>query len=48
MIEQETQPEAIPEPRNTPEGGPSRPAAPGARAGGAGRRRAKTHHQDPH
>ncbi|MEW2542892.1 hypothetical protein AB0874_23700, partial [Micromonospora chalcea] len=28
MIEQETQPEAIPEPRNTPEGGPSRPAAP--------------------
>lgn len=32
MIEQETQPEAIPEPRNAPEGGPSRPAAsvPGA------------------
>ncbi len=28
MIEQETQPEAIPEPRNTPEGGPSRPAVP--------------------
>ena len=41
MIEQETQPEAIPEPRNTPEGGPSRPAPPGARAGWPVRGRAK-------